>query len=229
MFEHTYLITAHWRSHQTWHVGHTNKLHSRGNDFLWRILLNRCLWKRVALPAAELGHYCNSEWRGICDRKMLLVSGPLLTHLGRSLLVKRVACQNVYTINQNFKAMMAKLFHTHSILNYLFIVLKYTDLTPDACSHVRGFLPYLSRVLESEWCLLVLRRAARCPLMGTVLIRSKCTLLLLWPGRAGPEGGEKEQEKGEGKRKDNNRQWEGKVQQHSAVAIMQRGQSRLLG
>lgn len=67
---------------------------------------------------------------------------------------------------------------------------------------------YLSRVLESEWCLLVPRRAARCPLTGTVLIRSKCTLLLLPPpGRAAPEGGEKEQREGEGEReKENNRQ-----------------------
>lgn len=56
---------------------------------------------------------------------------------------------------------------------------KPTHLPPHAYSHARDFLPYLSRVLEREWCLLVLRRAARCPLMGTVLIRSKCTLLLL--------------------------------------------------
>lgn len=78
------------------------------------------------------------------------------------------------------------------------------------CLQSCDFLPYLSRVLESEWCLLVLRRAARCPLMGTVLIRSKCTLLLLPPSRAGPGGGGKDEKKGEGRRKDNKRKSEGK-------------------
>lgn len=70
-----------------------------------------------------------------------------------------------------------------------------------AWRHARVVLPYLSRVLESEWCFLVLRRAARCPLMGTVLIRSKCTLLLLRPGRAAPERWHREEEQRKRRRK----------------------------
>lgn len=78
---------------------------------------------------------------------------------------------------------------------------------PASCARCRTVvLSYLSSVLESEWCLLVLRRAARCPLMGTVLIRSKCTLLLLRPGTqseavgvAGGQWEEKRKEKEKGK------------------------------
>lgn len=66
-------------------------------------------------------------------------------------------------------------------------------------------LSYLSSVLESEWCLLVLRRAARWPLMGTVLIRSKCTRLLLRPGgvrrAAGVRGGQWEEKEKKEKEK----------------------------
>lgn len=57
---------------------------------------------------------------------------------------------------------------------------------------------YLRRVLERDWCLLKLWRPARWPLMGTVLILSKCTLLLLWAGPRGRAGRSKkkwEQEK----------------------------------
>ncbi len=46
---------------------------------------------------------------------------------------------------------------------------------------------YLSRVLERDWCRLKPRRPAQWPLMGTVLILSKCTLLLLWMARENEE------------------------------------------
>lgn len=46
---------------------------------------------------------------------------------------------------------------------------------------------YLSRVLERDWCRLKPCRPARWPLIGTVLILSKCTLLLLWMARENEE------------------------------------------
>lgn len=60
---------------------------------------------------------------------------------------------------------------------------------------------YLSRVLERDWCLLNPRRPARWPLMGTVLILSKCTLLLLWTSRE-REDRKSRTKKGRGREKD---------------------------
>lgn len=65
---------------------------------------------------------------------------------------------------------------------------------------------YLSKVLERDWCLLKPCRPARWPLMGTVLILSKCTRLLLWTSREREErksrakkGSRREKEKKRGK------------------------------
>lgn len=68
---------------------------------------------------------------------------------------------------------------------------------------------YLSRVLERDWCRLKLCRPARWPLMGTVLILSKCTLLLLWTARG--DGGQEERKNRTRKRsrreKDKKKTW----------------------
>lgn len=65
---------------------------------------------------------------------------------------------------------------------------------------------YLSKVLERDWCLLKPCRPARWPLMGTVLILSKCTRLLLWTSREREErksrakkGSRREKDKKRGK------------------------------
>lgn len=65
--------------------------------------------------------------------------------------------------------------------------------------------------------------------MGTVLIRSKCTLLLLCDqAEQGREVARRDRWKEE-EREKNNRQWEGKVLLDSAVAVVQREQIVLLG
>lgn len=61
----------------------------------------------------------------------------------------------------------------------------------------------------------MLRRAARWPLTGTVLILSKRTRLLLPRGSAAPEGGEKEQQVGKERKEEEEQQ---AVRRKSAAA-----------
>lgn len=129
-----------------------------------------------------------SSFPDVANLKMMGCSGNFLCTRKRN-----------YALLFVFTSKLSVLFHCSESAGWLNSLVISISHTVTISEEVHGILmlvrhqpPYLRRVLDREWCFLVLRRAARCPLMGTVLIRSKCTLLLLkWPGRAGPGGGEK--------------------------------------